>query len=120
MGEASGVAGGEARMSDLEDNLANQIKWIGLKEPEREYKFAPGRKYRCDFAWPDKRLLVEVEGGIYTKQAHGSITGILRDVQKYNLAAELGYKVLRVTPDMIKSGEALNLIERAMNGLAND
>ena len=62
-----------------------------------EYKFCPDRKYRADYAIPDWRLLIEIEGGIYNKKAHGSITGILRDIEKYNLAAVHRYFVLRFT-----------------------
>lgn len=87
---------------------------------ERQYRYAPGRRLRADFAWPDHRLLVEVQGGIFRggskggRGAHGSITGILADIDRLNTATLAGYRLLRVTPDMVSSGAALALIEAAL------
>ena len=58
-------------------------------EPVTEYVFCPYRKYRFDYAWPDYHVALEKEGGVFTRQAHGSVTGILRDIDKYNLAAQV-------------------------------
>ena len=96
---------------DVSEQFLFQLKAVGLPEPECEYRFAPPRKYRFDFAWPERNVAVELEGGIFTRQAHGSVTGILRDIEKYNLATSLGWRVFRVTPDMVKDGTALKLIE---------
>jgi len=63
-----------------------------------EYQFHNKRKFKFDYAFVDKKIAVEQEGGIFTKQAHGSITGILRDMEKYNLAVECGWRVLRYVP----------------------
>lgn len=94
-----------------------QIRGAKLPAPEREFKFAADRKFRFDYCWPDKKWALEIEGGIFNKThggGHRSITGILRDIEKYNLAALLGYRVLRITTPMIADGSALNLIERAL------
>ena len=37
-----------------------------------------------------------------------------KDYEKLNWAAMLGWKVLRVTPKMVQSGEAIQLIETAL------
>lgn len=88
-----------------------------------EYKFAPKRKFRFDFAIIlDKHIIgVEHEGGIYSNGRHTRGTGYAKDCEKYNLATELGYPVLRYTeeqykdPDKIKK-QVINLIERLQNG----
>lgn len=49
--------------SDLEQLFAFQVKAAGLPEPEREYRAIKGRKFRFDFAWVERKLLVEVNGG---------------------------------------------------------
>lgn len=103
-------------MSDAEDLLAFQIKAAGLPAPERQYHYARPRKLRADFAWPEHRLLVEVHGGIWARQAHGSIVGILADIDRLNEATMHSWRVLWVTPDTVKDGSALALIERALNG----
>lgn len=65
---------------------------------EREYLFAPGRKYRSDWAIPSLKLIIEFEGGIFmAKGGHNSASGIQRDIDKYKLADQLGWKVLRYT-----------------------
>ena len=101
--------------SPLEILLAQQMKFAGLPEPEREYRFAPPRRYRADFAYPDEMLLIEVEGGVWTNGAHVRGKHYTSDCSKYNLAATMGFRVLRFTGEMIKSGLALRTIEEVMN-----
>lgn len=101
-------------MSDIEDELA----WLllhgtTLPHPEREYRFAPPRRWRFDFAWPESKVAVEVEGGRFVGGAHISVAGLERDVEKYNEAALAGWRVIRVFPEWVRDGRALTLIERA-------
>ena len=103
-------------MSDLEDLLAQHIQFAGLPTPEREYRFAPPRRYRADFAYPAERLLIEVEGGIWTNGAHVRGSHYQSDCEKYNLAATMSFRVLRFTGDMIKSGLAIRTIEQVLKG----
>lgn len=63
--------------------------------PEREYRFAPPRKWRFDFAWPALRVAVELEGGVWTGGRHATGAGLIADMDKYNAAASLGWRVLR-------------------------
>ena len=109
------VAPGLAADPD-EDNhaLAFTLTAAGVEGWVREHEYAEGRKLRADFAWPEERLLVEVVGGIYTGQAHGSVSGILKDIDRLNEATLNGWRLLRVTPKMIKTGEALELVEKAL------
>ena len=81
-----------------------------------EYKFSKDRKFRFDWAWPEIKLAVEIEGGIWLGKngAHSSGKGILRDMEKNNLAVLEGWRILRVTPQQLKNGEAHNLIDRAL------
>ena len=104
-----------AELSDLEETLYHQIKLVGLPLPEREYRFAPPRRFRADFAYPDKKLLIEVEGGVWTRGRHTRGSGYSADVEKYNLATINGWRLLRFTGDMIKTGEAINTIEKVLN-----
>lgn len=55
----------------------------------------PGDKRPFDFAWPDKRLALEVDGGIWTNGAHTRGKGKLRDDDKTNYAAACGWRVMR-------------------------
>lgn len=94
--------------------IVSQLRMAGLPDPVEEYRFAPPRRWRFDLAWPDRMLAVEVEGGVWTGGRHTRPTGYLKDIEKYNEAAMLGWRLVRVTTQMIKSGEALTLIERAL------
>jgi very-short-patch-repair endonuclease len=100
-------------MSAPEDLLAFHLRSLNIPY-EREFRFAPGRRYRADFAFPMIGLLAEVEGGTWIAGRHSRGAGFVKDCQKYNLAAELGYRVLRFTTQMVKSGEAAGVIERMM------
>lgn len=70
----------------------------GLRTPMREHVFRDGRGSAFDFAWPDYRVALEVEGGIFARQGHGSMVRIAMDMEKYNAAAERGWLVLRCVP----------------------
>lgn len=106
-------------LSAAEDLLAWQIKAAGLLPPVRQHYYARPRRLRADFGWPPQwlmpvGLLVEVQGGVYSRRAHGSITGVLADIDRLNAATLAGYRLLRVTPQMVQSGQALQLIERVL------
>jgi very-short-patch-repair endonuclease len=81
-----------------------------------EFKFHQDRRWRFDFAFIDHKLAVEVEGivGGSEKSRHTTWTGYTADCIKYSEAAVLGWRLIRVTQEMIKSGMAIELIERAL------
>lgn len=83
--------------------IKNFFVQMGLPSPETEYKFHPERKWRMDYAWPDVKVALEVEGGVWAGGRHNSAKGFLADMEKYNAAAALGWKIIRRTPsDLIK------------------
>lgn len=101
-------------VSDLEETLVMQLRAAGIPEPVREYRFAPLRRWRADFAWPDASLLVEVEGGHWQGGRHTRGSGFDRDAEKYNEASLLAWRLVRVTSTHIKSGQAIEWIKRAL------
>lgn len=101
-------------MSALEETLALQLRASRIPF-EREYKFHPERRWRFDFAIPEKRIAIECEGGTWLKKGgHTTGSGYAKNCEKYNAAIESGWLVLRYTGDMIKSGKALAQIERVL------
>lgn len=101
-------------MSALEDLLAWQMRAAGLPEPVREAVFAPPRRWRFDFAWPERLIALEVDGGTRSGGRHVRGDGYEQDVLKLDEAAILGWLVLRVTGAMVQDGRALRLVQRIM------
>jgi very-short-patch-repair endonuclease len=97
-------------------DLLTQLRATGLPEPATEYRFCPGRLFRADYCWIPQRLILEIEGGVWVGGRHTHPTGFIRDMEKYNLATILGFRLLRCTPKMVKSGEALELVRKALEG----
>jgi very-short-patch-repair endonuclease len=89
--------------SELELSLYLQLEDL---VPKREYRFHPVRKWKCDFAFIKQKLLVEVEGGIFTGGRHVTGTGYVKDLIKYNQAAILGWTILRYSSKDVYSGAA--------------
>jgi very-short-patch-repair endonuclease len=99
------------RRSNGELILESHLK--AYKVPfEAEYQFHPTRKWRADFALPAKMVLIEVEGGIYTYGRHNRPKGMIGDMEKYNEANRLGWRILRYTTKQVENGEAIrNILE---------
>jgi very-short-patch-repair endonuclease len=103
--------------SKLEADFIKLLKQTGLPRPnEFEFMFAKeiGRKWRADFAYTENgmRLLIEIEGGEFINGRHNR--NLRGDAEKYNNAVLLGYRVLRFTGSMLKSGEAMETMQRAL------
>ena len=101
-------------MSKLEEDFAFQVKACGLPEPLREFRFHPTRRWRSDFAWPERKILVEIEGGTWTNGRHTTGAGFAKDCEKYNTATEYGWRVFRYTGDDVKTGAAVIQLQRVL------
>ena len=86
----------------------------GLPRPVVEYRFHSRRKWRFDFAWPLPRVALEVEGGVWIGGRHNRAAGFLGDIEKYNAAALLGWRILRVTPSDLCTLRTAQLVKQAL------
>ena len=59
-------------------------------------------------------VAVEVDGGVWTGGRHVTGSGATKDAEKFSEAAALGWRVLRVTPAHVESGQAVAWLERAL------
>src|SRR3989304_4876648 len=108
---------GEAQLkrSRYEVRIGIWLRGAGSPPHELEHPFgkADGRRWRIDYAWPDFRVGVEIDGGgrlvgwqrnPRTGQPqpvavgrHGTAT----DLEKLNYAAEQGWRILRFNPALL-------------------
>lgn len=114
--------------ADAEDILASTLDMLGppFTPYERQYPYVPGRRFAADFAFLAERLLVEVQGGIAAfvrddgeerRGAHGSVSGVIKDLERGNLATLHGWRVLRFMPQAMREddiAETVDVIERAL------
>jgi hypothetical protein len=89
------------------ENLARSIflKTVTGLEWDPEYSFHKKRKWRFDFANIKHKIAVEIEGGVWTGGRHTRGSGFLKDMEKYNTATSLGWKIIRVTPTTFSTCE---------------
>lgn len=99
----------------MSDTLDAVLCAAGLPAPIREYRFAPPRRWRFDYSWPDQMLALEIEGGSWIGGRHVRGRGYEADCEKYSEAALRGWRVLRVTPAMLRDGRALAMLTRALS-----
>ena len=124
-------------MSKYEDAFEGYFGMLlpHLPAPKPQYPFAaehvgrsPGvrkrltdaglRNWRLDFAWPDAKVAVEIDGGQWKpiRRRDGSVSyggrhntpeGFRSDCEKLNAAAVLGWTVLRFTGEMLEEDTPL-------------
>lgn len=91
---------------------------LGLKVV-KEYQFHPTRKWRFDYAIPEYKIAIEVEGGTFKETyyqdkktgeikthvggRHNTGKGFIADLEKYNTAVCQGWSLLRITPEQLIS-----------------
>lgn len=80
----------------------------GLPAPVPEFRFHPTRRWRLDYAWPDRYAALEVEGGIWTQGRHTRPRGFLKDLEKYNAATALGWSIIRCTPQTVLAQDTIS------------
>jgi very-short-patch-repair endonuclease len=103
----------QPHLSEGEERLALHLRAALLPPPGRQFRFAValGRKYAFDFCWQDRMLAVEIDGSVH--RIKGRFRG---DLERHNLAQLLGWRVLRFSPDDVKSGRALGVLEALFAG----
>lgn len=98
-GKGRGAAAGAA-LCPIEGSTPQEKLWRGVctRWPRRaqwEYPGAiPGRRYRLDIAFPEEKLVIEVDGWEF----HGKhLADFKRDREKQNLLTLHGWRILRFT-----------------------
>jgi very-short-patch-repair endonuclease len=102
-------------MTHLEQQFADL--WLTLYptiDLHSEHQFSPPRRYRWDFCHLESKVAIEIQGGVWmAKSGHSGGTGLLKDYEKLNLAASLGWRVFLLAEAMIND-EYLGAIATAI------
>lgn len=92
-----------------------QAKEAYLKTPVAELMFAKPRKWRFDYAFLDWKIALEIDGGLFLKGGgrHNRGASMLKDYEKLNTAACMGWKVIHLTPQQVRRGELTRWLKLA-------
>ena len=89
--------------------LEIHLKELGLNFV-REYRFHKDRKWRFDYVLADRKVptgtAIEIEGGLHNRGRHVRPKGYEADLEKYNTATLMGWRVLRFSTGQVLRGEA--------------
>jgi len=140
----------KGKQSDLEARFADLWAQSGTgPAPLEQFRFDSTRMFRLDFAWPESRVAVEIDGGtlgrgvqchackvwVRVRKADGSLGGQARmasghgtgkglqaDAEKNNRAALLGWAVLHFTSADLRErpGECVKQVADLIQMRASD
>ena len=90
------------------------LKSEGIPIPEAEFRFAPPRRWRFDYFWPEHGLALEIDGAVWTGGRHTRGSGWMKDTEKLNEAACMGYRMLRCTPQQLLTVQMIGVIRKTL------
>ena len=93
--------------SYLEVKMEQQIKNSILPPFVTEFKPIADRRFRCDFAWPTHKIILEVNGEVHRIKSRFD-----RDLEKHALLLLDGWTVLCVGSIQVREGQALEWLLR--------
>lgn len=97
-------AGKTGKVSKTERMLMDLLGGIdGLPHYETQFSYASPRGFKADVAFPEYKLLIEAEGGVWGRiSGHNSGSGIESDCERTNAATIAGYSQLRFTTQTLR------------------
>lgn len=100
--------------SSIEASLGLQMRAAKLPEPVAQYRPFPDRRFTLDYAWPPLAFAVEVDGMVHRIKGR-----FAADIEKHALLVLDGWTVLRVGGREVRSGVALQWVERMLRQRGN-
>ena len=85
----------EIEFDQLWESLFPQI------DLETEVRLVENRRFRVDYVHKPSKVVIEINGGTWSKMGHSSGRGLNRDYEKLNLLQLQGYRVFQLSSDMI-------------------
>lgn len=89
-------------------------KGEGIPQPALEFRFHPERRWEFDFAWPDQKVALEVDGGIWIYGRHNRGAQIKKSWEKENEANCCAWHIYKCEPKELCTREIANLLKRAL------
>ncbi len=104
-----------AKKGKAKATIIPPVAWkaFGIHQPTPEFRFCE-RKWRLDYAWVDRKLALEIEGGIWAQGRHNRPASMIKEMAKYNRLAVLGWRLIRCTPQDVKDGSIFATIKEAL------
>ena len=112
-----------SRGYDLE--IRALVAQVGLPDPVAPPRVLATRRFRFDFAWPEQKVALEVEGGFFgsgrrcpacrqlPRSGHSSVRRLKDDADKYSWAAATGWTIIRRWPDALLTDETRAMLRAA-------
>lgn len=112
MAKKSRVISTTASMTDMfQRYLMSEMPGV---EVVKEHMFHYTRKWRFDYAMPDLKVAIEIDGGVWDYGRHNRPQGYIDDMEKLNTAASMGWLVLRFTTHDRLMNATLSLIKKTV------
>ena len=83
-------------------SLEKEFSAIPAWESDYEKRYAKSKRskrYRADFAHPEARVTIEIQGGTWNRGRHVQATGYARDARKFNLCQLSEWQVFLLVTD---------------------
>lgn len=102
---------------DYKAEFLDQLRLLNLPAPVAEHRFHGTRNWRFDWVYLDRRIAIEYQGGNYTgRGGHNTVKGLRNDYAKFTEAALLGWTLILIDSETVRSGKAAEWVERALKG----
>ena len=97
--------------SELEEAMAIEIELAGLPAPIQQYPHLRGSRHKLDFAWPDRKIGLEVQGMV-----HRIKRSFKTDIKKRAMGLLQGWRILEVGGAEVRDGTAILWLTELLNG----
>lgn len=106
--------------SEHECRFEQLCRMWNVSQYKREHRFHPTRRWRFDFAWPGRKVAVEIDGGQWVER--GGRHARDSDRIKGNIAAALGWRVLHFSGEMLDDDPqtCMDMVVSMVGGETND
>ena len=108
-----------SKMKYEEKIVLSFFRGSGVPMPKPEHRFHHERKWRFDFAWLDQKLALEVQGGIWSYGRHTRGAALLKEWEKLNTAASMGWRIMYVQPRDLCTQQTINMLKEGLSQCTN-